>query len=368
MLPLIALICVVASCTFSYLLQKNCNSMSIRFRGKKIEAVKKMVVAEVHDIFMENGQYYANCMIQGISTPYTVAIDKAMMAAMPDQDSDVSASMKKVLLYEVVSSDGVYTYALTPEEIRFKTKLKVLSSESKTKEDIQDASSVIGLYYEIRLVLWTLAWVGIYRSPMLSILFSSIAAWISWRNLIPFRYTLTKKCGIINTKNNGSTPSQGAPEPPPGYDNWSEESKYMYALEQKVVRKQGDVVSEAEKQPGEEDTPFFTDEELSAEETHEEAEALNVGIEDDDADNGFDADEFEADAEFVNDTSTSVELENAPSQEKLEVAETFGGSHCAKNERKMEFNKSTVANGRKRTQKKNTLADKLNDLAGSEEE
>lgn len=348
MLPVIAFVCALASCVLGFWLQKNCKPTSIRFRGKKIEVAKKMVIAEISEVFIKNGKYYARCSIPGDTTQQTIEIDKAMMAAFPDQQDNGKPVLIKVVLYEETTDIGTKVYTLAPEEIRFKLNLHIVQDETKTLEDIRYATVIIEGYYQIRLVLWTLAWVGVYQSPMLSTLFSCIAAWISYTNVVPIRYTFLKECGIIKKKS--STPGNAKSHKssvPPGYDNWTEEGRYLYSLEQRVNAQKdagsqpyADVPSETEErreepqesagekaetesvsgspdvetdasntddsasvesdddsdEEDEEDAPFFTDEELAQEDTGE-SEDVDTDDEDDpeSSDSGTDSDsEFSA--------------------------------------------------------------------------
>ena len=338
-LPLIALCCTLASCILSFLLQKNCKATSLRCHGKKIEIAKKMVIADGYDVFIKDGQYYAKCGIKNNPVQQVIEIDKAMMASFPNQKGKDDVPVQQVLLYEEGSEPGMCVYSLTPEEIRYKINLQVIQDEKKTMEDIQEASDIISGYYQVRLVLFTLAWVGIYRSPILSILFSVAAITISLRNTIPLRCTKLGKCGIIRKKIGESATGKKADTLPPGYDNWSEESRYLYSLEQQVeAKKQGvdatsdesvdetkeiadtasDVIEDAallddegsiEEDDEEDEEPFFTDEELASEGQEdgeedllsdsdgdsEDQEAAFPSDDDDEDDDGFEADGFEAD-------------------------------------------------------------------------
>lgn len=374
MLPVIAFLCAIASCVLGFLLQKNCKPTSIRFHGKKIEIAKKMVVADVYEVFIKNGKYYAKCSVPGESTQQIIEIDKAMMAAFPDQqDSDKPAI--RVMLYEEATDVGMKIYTLAPEEIRFKFNLHIVQDEKKTLADIQNASWSIGGYYQVRLVLWTLAWVGVYRSPILSILFSAFAAIISVRNIIPLRCTILKKCGIINTNNEGEN-SKAKADMPPGFDNWSAESQYMYSLEQRIKSSKkasaveaaesseaSDVVASADvtdietaapdesesdiskdEDSGEEDVemPFFTDEELSQEgedaeeEEAEDAEPVSpspdsADLDDEDSDDdGFEADGFEADDAEDKSGATDAETQDkATSTENDETVQTTSAANLS---------------------------------------
>ena len=371
MLPVIAFLCAIASCILGFLLQKNCKPTSIRFHGKKIEIAKKMVVADVYEVFIKNGKYYAKCSVPDESTQQIIEIDKAMMAAFPDQqDSDKPAI--RVMLYEETTDVGMKIYTLAPEEIRFKFNLHIVQDEKKTLADIQNASwSIVG-YYQVRLVLWTLAWVGVYRSPILSILFSAFAAIISVRNIIPLRCTILKKCGIINTNNDGEN-SKAKADMPPGFDNWSAESQYMYSLEQRIksskkasaveAAEASDVVASADdtdietaapdesesdtskdEDSGEEDVemPFFTDEELSQEgedaeeEEAEDAEPVSpspdsADLDDEDSDDdGFEADGFEADDAEDKSGATDAETQDkATSTENDETVQTTSAANLS---------------------------------------
>lgn len=371
MLPVIAFLCAIASCILGFLLQKNCKPTSIRFHGKKIEIAKKMVVADVYEVFIKNGKYYAKCSVPDESTQQIIEIDKAMMAAFPDQqDSDKPAI--RVMLYEETTDVGMKIYTLAPEEIRFKFNLHIVQDEKKTLADIQNASWSIRGYYQVRLVLWTLAWVGVYRSPILSILFSAFAAIISVRNIIPLRCTILKKCGIINTNNDGEN-SKAKADMPPGFDNWSAESQYMYSLEQRIksskkasaveVAESSDVVASADdtdietatpdesesdtskdEDSGEEDVemPFFTDEELSQEgedaeeEEAEDAEPVSpspdsADLDDEDSDDdGFEADGFEADDAEDKSGATDAETQDkATSTENDETVQTTSAANLS---------------------------------------
>lgn len=355
-LPLIALCCTLASCILSFLLQKNCKATSIRFHGKKIEIAKKMVIADVYDVFIKDGQYYAKCGIKNNPVQQVIEIDKAMMASFPNQKGKDDVPVQQVLLYEEGSEPGMCVYSLTPEEIRYKINLQVIQDEKKTMEDIQEASDIISGYYQVRLVLFTLAWVGIYRSPILSILFSVAAITISLRNTIPLRCTKLGKCGIIRKKIGESATGKKADTLPPGYDNWSEESRYLYSLEQQVeAKKQGmDATSDEnvdeteeisdsasddakdatplddedsiEEDDEEEEGPFFTDEELASEGQEdseedllsdsdgdsEDQEAAFPSDDDDEDNDGFEADGFEADDASDDTTNLAKSDKEAP--------------------------------------------------------
>lgn len=354
-LPLIALCCTLASCILSFLLQKNCKATSIRFHGKKIEIAKKMVIADVYDVFIKDGQYYAKCGIKNNPVQQVIEIDKAMMASFPNQKSENNVPVQQVLLYEECSEPGMCVYSLTPEEIRYKINLQVIQDEKKTMEDIQEASDIISGYYQVRLVLFTLAWVGIYRSPILSILFSVAAIAISLRNTIPLRCTKLGKCGIIKKIGESAT-GKKADTLPPGYDNWSEESRYLYSLEQQVeAKKQGidatsdesvdeteeiadtasDVTEDAallddegsiEEDDEEDEEPFFTDEELASEGQEdgeedllsdsdgdsEDQDAAFSSDDDDEDEDDFEADGFEADDASDDTTNLAKSDKEAP--------------------------------------------------------
>ena len=147
------------------------------------------------------------------------------------------------------------------------------------------------------------------------------------------------KCGIIRKKIGESATGKKADTLPPGYDNWSEESRYLYSLEQQVeAKKQGmDATSDEnvdeteeisdsasddakdatplddedsiEEDDEEEEEPFFTDEELASEGQEdseedllsdsdgdsEDQEAAFSSDDNDEDDDGFEADGFEAD-------------------------------------------------------------------------
>lgn len=333
MLALIAGICVIASCVFGYLLQRQCKPTSIRYRGRKIEVARKMVVADVYDAFIKNGQYYARCKLLGNEEMFEIPIDKSMMASIPDNDNNAGAPVSKVLLYQDNGVNGL-KYLLTPEEIRFKTNMHIIQDEKKTIDDINSASNVINFIYEIRLVMWTVAILGVYSSSIISIFLSVFAAIISYRNIIPLRHcTNLQKRGIISTKINTSS-SDKSGDTPPGFDNWTEDEQYLFALEQRVSQEktridsengnhntasgmesasqsgtstmtevQKDSIDASDSQTDEaendesdsqEDTPFFTDEELE-----EDLDTDNDSPVDSDAnefgDIEFEDDEFDAD-------------------------------------------------------------------------
>lgn len=328
MLPLIALCCVIASCVFAFFLQKNCKPTSIRFRGKKIETAKNMVVADVYEVFIQNGKYYAKCSIPGDTSRQTIEIDKAMMASFPDQKSDEDKPVIKVLLYEETTDVGLKIYTLAPEEIRFKLNLHIVQDKKKTLDDIQQASIYIGYLYQIRLVLWTLAWVGVYQSSLLSILFSGIAAWISAQNVIPFRYTNITKCGIINTsKNSGNSKKENTI--PPGYDSWSDERRYLYSLEQRVQAKKAvdtsqDAGQASEPEDSHTDNAEATkDIQAASQDSNEGTESDFDGQAEDDADvsakaatdTAAESDDEEEDASFFTDDELASEGESVESEE-----------------------------------------------------
>lgn len=301
MLPVIAFFCVIISCVMGFWLQKNCKPTSIRFHGKKIEVAKKMVVADVYEVFIKNGKYYAKCGVPDEESQQTIEIDKSMMAAFPDQQNDGKPALK-VMLYEETTDVGMKVYTLAPEEIRFKFNLHVVQDDQKTLADIQQASLSIGGYYQVRLVLWTLAWVGVYRSSMLSILFSVLAGIISIRNIVPLRCTFMKKCGIIstNTKSEGNTKSKA--EVPPGFDNWSPESQYMYSLEQRMKNAKKAAADNADGSQ-----PVDVSEQVACEDSQKQ----------DDTDNSADAtttDESDADAD-----SDSSEEDESSDDEDVEM-------------------------------------------------
>lgn len=363
-MPIVSLIAVIASCLLGYMLQKNCEKFGVRFRGKKLSDNKKMVIADVLEVYIKDNEYFAKCRIQGTLNEPTIKIDKAMMAAMPDTASGNGKPISQVLLYETGNSDTNKDYELTPEEIRFKIKLKVIRNDESTEAEIQNAKEFINFYYDVRLVLWTLAWVGVYRSPILSIVFSALAGLISVRNIIPLRYTKLKKCGIINTKNNSKAPAKEQSSVPPGFDNWSEESRYMYNLEQRVEAQRSsgnpdtqrpaeeadieeshdnaelpestDDAPEDESEEDEEDAPFFTDEELASEGVTDKddeeddvgpnangtSESVDMDEEDDDEDSEFDADGYECDgldADVLSEPETK-ESEHPPEEPETEQA------------------------------------------------
>lgn len=363
-MPIISLLAVIASCVLGYMLQKNYKTVGIRFRGKRLDESKKMVIADVLEVYVKAGEYYAKCRVQGTWSEPTIKIDKTMMAAMPDSTSGDGKPIKQVLLYESSAEDGNVEYSLTPEEIRFKTKLKVVQEKEKTDAEIQNAMDVISLYYDIRLVLWTLAWVGVYRSPGLSIIFSVLAGIISARNIIPLRYTKIKKCGIIKTNKDGLPSKKEKSQVPPGYDNWSEESQYIYNLDQRVTAQKNSGALDCAQAPadepevtetvqdeyavnltyepeksGDDDTghsteepeqnneeePFFTDEELAAETNDEDEDAIReLSDETDEADvseEAYDAEDDEFDADGFE--SDSMDADSLNSGQKDNSAEEF---------------------------------------------
>ena len=163
MLTIIACLCAVASCVFGYLTQKNCKPTSIRYRGQKIEVARKMVAADVYDAFIKNGQYYARCKVPDRDEILSIPIDKSMMAAIPDNNGASDVPVTKVLLYQDNGTNGP-EYTLTPEEIRFKLNLHVIQDKQQTMDDIAKAANVINFIYEIRLVMWTVAILGVYSS------------------------------------------------------------------------------------------------------------------------------------------------------------------------------------------------------------
>lgn len=428
-MPIISLLAVIASCVLGFMLQKNCKTVGIRFRGKRLDESKKMVIADVLEVYVKNGEYFAKCRVQGTWSEPTIKIDKTMMAAMPDSTSNDGKPIKQVLLYERSEDKNNIEYSLTPEEIRFKTKLKVIQDEKNTDAEIQNAMDVIALYYDIRLVLWTLAWVGVYRSPLFSILFSVLAGVISARNIIPLRCTKLKQCGIINAKKEGTSSKKERSAVPPGYDNWSEESQYIYNLEQRVeaqknsgacepssmspsssneaaeseiaVKVQDDVPSdvggdaesmdndsaekaaeEAESDSEEEDEPFFTDEELAAEEDGEDGEYSEEAIgemdraeaaegdsdAEDDEDDEFDADGFESDSLNADSPHTGQEPDPAkePSEDKPQAEESAAVNATEQKPAGAAKNKAKAKTSSRHAAKRNVQA-VLNKLMGEDD-
>ena len=343
MLTIIACLCAVASCVFGYLTQKKCKPTSIRYRGQKIEVARKMVAAEVYDAFIKNGQYYARCKVPDRDEMLSVPIDKSMMAAIPDNNGASDVPVTKVLLYQDNGTNGP-EYTLTPEEIRFKLNLHVIQDEQQTMDDIAKAANVINFIYEIRLVMWTVAILGVYNSSIISILLSALSAFISYRNAIPLRYcTNSKNRGIISIQQNNPHGTKNS-DVPPGFDNWSEDEQYLYTLDKRVAQAKTkasavDVVSRVEGKKQEktlppsdesennistpiaqvdetennnsdsqEDAPFFTDDELAEDsDTGDELSDGNDTEEFDDVE--FEDDEFDADAddEDVPDSDDSTE-------------------------------------------------------------
>lgn len=240
----------LASTVYAYVRQKKCKPGEVRLRGRLYANPRKTVMADVIEVFVNDEKYFMRCSVPGLEGIQIIAIDKAMMAALPDSRAkSKDCPLAQVMLYVEDTPDGP-ACSLAPEEIRFKTNLQFIQSETK-EVDIAAAAKAVGFWYEIRLVLFTIAWLGIYQAPHISLILSALAAIISWRNVIPLRYTSLADCGFTSSKKD---PIEAAPAAkakkeelvPPGYENWTAERKYLYSLEKKMEKQRENDAAPAE--------------------------------------------------------------------------------------------------------------------------
>lgn len=227
----------LVSTLYAYLRQKKCKPGEVRLRGRLYANPRKTVMADVAEAFVNDEKYFMRCGVPGFDGLQIIAIDKAMMAALPDGRAEPGGSLAKVMVYVEDTPSGPVC-SLAPEEIRFKSNLQFIQNET-AKVDLEAAAKAVGFWYEVRLVLFTIAWLGIYQAPHISLILSALAAVISWRNVIPLRYTSLADCGFVSSKKDPNKAPAAAKAKkdngtPPGYENWTEERKYLYSLEQKM--------------------------------------------------------------------------------------------------------------------------------------
>lgn len=235
--PLLFIVAIV----YSYISQKRCDGSWLKFKGKKIVRGKKVCTFAIIEAFVDHGVYYARGIIRETGEVQTIKIDKQMMAAVPDNTRNNSSEpVIDVLVYQE-GPDNNPTFGLAEEEIRFKLNIQIIRDSEPVEEEIEHAKSAMGFIYEIRVVLLTLACVGIYRSPTISIICSLAAFALSFRNIMPFRFKNLYECGIISTKEESATKSNDATKKvpdtvPPGYDNWSDDRKFIFDANERLKK------------------------------------------------------------------------------------------------------------------------------------
>lgn len=279
----------LASTLYAYLRQKKCKAGEVRLRGRLYANPRKTVIADVAEAFVNDEKYFMRCWVPGFDGLQIIAIDKAMMAALPDGRAEQGSSLAKVMVYVEDTPSGPVC-SLAPEEIRFKSNLQFIQNET-AKVDLEAAAKAVGFWYEVRLVLFTIAWLGIYQAPHISLILSVLAAVISWRNVIPLRYTSLADCGFVSSKKGPDKAPAAAKAKkdnglPPGYENWTEERKYLYSLEQKMEgqRKAEAAAAEPEEAPASSKEDQAMPVYLTLDEPEPQEEAKSVAAQEPEAD------------------------------------------------------------------------------------
>lgn len=220
-------IILIGTILFAYFVQKRCRPGHLRFRGKKLELPQKLVAYDIMQVSVKNGKYYADGCIRETGEVARIEIDSDVMEHISAVETQ-EGPLLHVMVYEETNG-----FSLAEEELRYKIGINVVDDSTTTRIEIDYAEYVIWFLYEIRNILLTIAAIGVYRSPHISIFFSLLAFVIQARNVIPLRFTKLTKHGIIEaTKEVKSSTKES--EYPPGYDVWSDNQKFLYQANQRM--------------------------------------------------------------------------------------------------------------------------------------
>lgn len=233
-MEIISLLCFIAVAIYAYITGLICKPNAVKFKGKWIRPPKKSIICSIIEAFVINGDYYANILCYDTGEVFTLEIDDETMAAIPDT---VTPGNIEPLLDIIVYQEGTEKnpqYSLAEREIRFKPNLNIVYEQTNAEEDIDDAKEKMGFAYEVRIALLTFAFASVHSAPTASFLCSAIAFLISFRNIMPLRYTNLEKCGIIKASKGVDKVSKKEKTQknatPPGYDNWTPNRKYIHEL------------------------------------------------------------------------------------------------------------------------------------------
>lgn len=253
---IIAAIFLVFVIAYCYGTQKQQKKGTLRFKGKEMALPRHIAVWNIIDVCVKNGDYIADGFIRGTGEVISLPIDKDIMQNIPNEKPD-GAPLLSLLLYE---DEG--NYSIVEKELRYKIDLRFIEEEPITQDELDYAEYIIWFLYEFRNLFITIATIGVYQAPHVSILLSCMAFILQSRNVIPLRFTNVLDCGIIQANKTATNKMQEEKKLPPGYDSWSKNQKFLYHANERISKQNFesvDDVTESESSfdmDGESATPF----------------------------------------------------------------------------------------------------------------
>lgn len=227
---IIAAIFLVFVIAYCYGTQKQQKKGTLRFKGKEMALPRHIAVWNIIDVCVKNGDYIADGFIRGTGEVISLPIDKDIMQNIPNEKPN-GAPLLSLLLYEDEGS-----YSIVEKELRYKIDLRFIEEEPITQNELDYAEYIIWFLYEFRNLFITIAAIGVYQAPHVSILLSCMAFILQSRNVIPLRFTNVLDCGIIQANKTATNKVQEEKKLPPGYDSWSKNQKFLYHANERISK------------------------------------------------------------------------------------------------------------------------------------